>query len=77
MAVLNELSGCFEMNIPYEVIASVVRRQLSEGVIGRFWFTVLMEQEIHKTIFHEPESICYGSGYHNRGESEDSDAKGT
>ena len=31
MAVLNELSGCFEMNIPYEVIASVVRRQLSEG----------------------------------------------
>lgn len=31
LSVMNSLEGCFETNVPYDVIASLVRQQLDEG----------------------------------------------
>lgn len=31
LSVMNSLDGCFETNVPYDIIASLVRRQLDEG----------------------------------------------
>lgn len=31
LSVMDSLDGCFETNVPYDIIASLVRRQLDEG----------------------------------------------
>ena len=31
LSVMDSLDGCFETNVPYDIIASLVRKQLDEG----------------------------------------------
>lgn len=40
LSLLDSLSGCFETNIPYDVITSLVKQQLDEEAAGRFFPTV-------------------------------------
>lgn len=68
LSVMDSLDGCFETNIPYDLIASLVRKQLDEGGSWQVLsYSVNGTRRYSEAIFHECESLCHGSGPDNCG----------